>query len=83
MKSFSIQNAVFAILFAIGFFAGGAASAANAADVQDTLDVISFIGCDFNPTISEICDNLEVLRNSMAAAAVSFSTSELPYMGKL
>ena len=64
-----LQSAVFSVLFALGFFAGGAASAANAADVQDAIDAF---GCDL--VASEACDNLEQLRNSMAAAAVSFST---------
>ena len=70
-----LQNAVFSILFVIGFLAGAAASAANAADVQDFIDLIAAV-CD-NPTndfVSERCDNWEQLRNSMAAAAVSFST---------
>ena len=70
-----LQNAVFSILFVIGFLAGAAASAANAADVQDGID-LSASTCDnpINDIVSEMCDNWEQLRNSMAAAAVSFST---------
>ena len=73
-----LQNAVFSVLFVLGLLAGGAASAANAADVSDGLDTVSFI-CDnpANELVTEICDDLEQLRNSMVAAAVSFSISEL------
>lgn len=71
----TLQNAVFGVLFLLGLLAGGAASAANVADVQDFLDTISF-ACDNPPNelVTEICDNWEQLRNSIAAAAVSFST---------
>lgn len=63
-------NAVFGVLFLLGLLAGGAASAANVADVQDFLDTISF-ACDNPPNelVTEICDNWEQLRNSIAAAA--------------
>ena len=43
-----LQNTVFAVLFALGLLAGGAASAANTADVQDDID-----------TLSLFCDNWE------------------------
>ena len=73
-----LQNIVFSVLFVLGLIAGGAASAANAADVSDDLDTLSFL-CDNPPNDlwTEICDDIEQLRNSMAAAAVSFSISEL------
>ena len=48
--------------------AGGAASAANAADVQD--DYIDPFQCD-ETSSNSLCDDLEQLRNSQAAAAVS------------
>ena len=77
-----LQNAVFCVLFAIGFIAGGAASAANAANVQ--LDYYDAIGCEdiqdnnyyiYNPpsdhSLVEICDDIEKLIRAQSNAAVS------------
>ena len=67
-----IQCITFTVLLAVALFAGGAASAANAADVQD--DYIDILQCDEtsgNSVFESVCDDLEQLRNSQAAAAVS------------
>ena len=70
-----LQNAVFSVLFALGLLAGGAASTANAVDVQDFINTISSL-CDHSTIYDElVCDKWEQLRDSMAAAAVSFSSS--------
>ena len=78
-----LQNAVFCVLFALGLFAGGAASAANAADVQD--DYYDRFQCDEiidnfpddNPAV-EACERIARIRDSQAAAAVSaYNLSDL------
>lgn len=63
-----LQNAVFSVLFALGLFSGGAASAANAGNVQSDYDDIN---CADNSD-AEICKNLAQLRDAQSAAAVSF-----------
>ena len=58
------------MLLTLALFAGGAASAANAADVQnDYIDPIQAT-CD---NTEGVCDDIERLRNSQAAGAVSIS----------
>ena len=65
------QNLVTCIIFAIGLFSGGIASASDAAKIQSILD--SVINCENNDneTSKEICDALQQLRNCLAALAVS------------
>ena len=66
-------------MFAIGFIAGGAASAANAANVQE--DYYDAIRCEDvqdnlpsdNPLV-EICDDIEQLIRAQSNAAVSAFT---------
>ena len=74
--NYILQNAVFCIFYALGLFAGGAASAANAADIQE--DYYDALRCDDipdnipddNPFV-QACDDFEQIRNSQAAGAVS------------
>ena len=61
-------------LLALGLISGGIASAVNAADVQEDYIENEFLRCDEDdtPSVFEgICDDLETLRNSQAASAVS------------
>ena len=56
--------------------AGGAVSAANTADIQEVIDVIeSFCVNPVDNFTAELCDDLEQLRNYVAAAAVSSVSS--------
>ena len=70
-----LQTIVASILFTLALISGGAASAADAADIQNSLDTGI---CDqLQSVISDYCDNLELLRNSLAACAVSSYSSTL------
>ena len=66
---------MFCVLFAIGFIAGGAASAANAANVQSDYDdspcedIQDDLPSD-HPLV-EICDDVEKLIRAQSNAAVS------------
>ena len=73
----TLQNTVSSILLTLSFISGGVSSGTNAADVQDHVDRLS---CDENVNLQfpalqdeyeEICDNLEIVRDSMIASAVS------------
>ena len=73
----TLQNTVSSILLTLSFISGGVSSGTNAADVQDYIDTLD---CDetVNLPIStlqdeyeEICDNLEIVRDSMVTSAVS------------
>ena len=68
-----LQNAVFCVLFAIGFIAEGAASAANSADAQDNYydEYIQDLCEQFQ---DEYCDDIEALIRSQSNAAVSTAT---------
>ena len=72
---FHSQCILCTVLLALAFIAGGAASAANAADFQNEyIDPISDI-CDEVPEGSlaeEICNDYYRIRDSQAAAAVSY-----------
>ena len=68
---------MYCVLFAIGFIAGGAASAVNAANVQSDYDDSP---CEdiqdnnyyiYNPSLVEICDDIEKLIRAQSNAAVS------------
>ena len=76
------QAIIFTILLGLALIAGGAASAAQAADVQD--DYVDPLQCDdpsSNPIVRALqdrfCDDFEQLRNSQAAAAVSYIYASL------
>ena len=78
MIMYILQNAVFCILYTLGFLAGGISSAANAADVQnDYYDPSeALITCANLPDnapdqVVENCDDIRRIRDSQAAAAVS------------
>ena len=69
---------MFCVLFAIGFIAGGAASAANAANVQSDYDdsLCEDIQDDLpsDHPLVEICDDVEKLIRAQSNAAVSTFT---------
>ena len=81
-----MQNTVSSILLTLSFVSSGVSSGTNAADVQDNIDKfrcedLEDLGNIQNPRISalqaayeDFCDNLEVLRDSMAASGVSSHT---------
>lgn len=69
VKLHVLQCTIFTVLLALTFIAGGTASAVNAADVQD--GYIDPFRCDETSSSSEFCDDLEQLRDTQAAAAVS------------
>ena len=78
MFNWHLQNAVFCVLFAIGFIAGGAASAANSADARDdyydenTQDFCEQIEDNsYYEYLNEYCDDIEALIRSQSNAAVS------------
>ena len=71
---------MYCVLFAIGFIAGGAASAANAANVQsdyddspceDIQDNNYYIYNPSDHSLVEICDDIEKLIRAQSNAAVS------------
>ena len=78
------QNTVSSILLTLSFISSGVSSGTNAADVQDNIDTFRCENLDDLqilsrfPTVQaayqDFCDNLEVLRDSMIASAVSSHT---------
>ena len=66
------QNLVTCIIFAVGLFSGGIASASDAAKIQTVLDS-GIVNCENNnnDNFKEICDALQQLRICLAALAVS------------
>ena len=70
---YHLQNIIFSVLLAIGLLAGGSASAWNAADIKK--DHIDHIDCDrdnLSQQAENLCNDLNRIRASQAAAAVSF-----------
>ena len=79
MFNWHLQNAVFCVLFAIGFFAGGVASAVNSAnfrddyyneDIQDACEQIRDNDSS-DDYLVELCDDIEALLRALSNAAVS------------
>ena len=74
------QAIIFTVLLALGLVSGGIPSATNAANLQeDYLDqpecdsIEDYRNSNFYSLIEEICDNLEQIRDSQIASAVSCS----------
>ena len=77
------QNTVSSVLLTLSFVSSGVSSGTNAADVQDNIDRFRCEELDdvqipaFSNQLAayqDFCDNLEVLRDSMIASAVSSHT---------
>ena len=67
------QCAILTVLLSLALISGGIPSALNAADVQD--DYLDNTFCDLDnlpDSFEEVCDDARRLRDSQAAAAVSF-----------
>ena len=79
---FHLQCIICTVLLALALIAGGIASATNAADFQnDYIDLVSDV-CDLEnlpPKIEEDCNDLYQIRNSQAAASVSYILPSFSY----
>ena len=76
MKCYCLQNIVFGVLLTLGLLAGGIASAANAADIQDDYIEPTEQLCDADnipQQFEDNCNDVRRIRDSQAAAAVSFN----------
>ena len=73
-----MQAIIFTVLLALGLVSGGIPSVTNASDIQE--DHIDPLQCDSHEdynnayfSVEEKCDDLEEIRNSQIASAVSSS----------
>ena len=75
-----LQAIIFTVLLALGLVSGGIPSAANAANIQE--DYLDPFRCDSRENyrdspaysfLDDTCDDLEQIRNSQIASAVSCS----------
>ena len=63
-----LQNAILCVLFGMAFFAGAVSNAVYASDNQDLYNTGL---CGGYYSYLEVCDDLEIIYQSEAAAAVS------------